>query len=335
MTLSVKTQNQILTVMAYQETRHLIKDGFFSQSSELRAHFEERFAEPRSTARNRFVWDYWHVPGQYTLLRTPAWEFFPEDLYVRFHEHLVKWGRSVLGCHDISPPWLSLYVEGCSQETHADLPHGPWAWVYSLSPVKKEAKKGALQKPFIGGDTCLLSKDILNYWQDYAPRFASGKMLESDSMWEKISPVQNRLTVFDPRIPHQVSEVRGVRDPLQGRLVIHGWFVQPRPFIQGKISAKRVEHWIAECSQEIETFLAATPDLGVQGVLTFRIETTASGAVKKVEVLTSSLVSPFGVEAVRPLVNALKARLLRSPLKSGVKSGGGAGVVTLPLVFGA
>ena len=32
----------------------------------------------------------------------------------------------------------------------------------------------------------------------------------------------NRLTVFDPRFPHGVREVRGTRDPRKGRLVLHG-----------------------------------------------------------------------------------------------------------------
>ena len=91
----------------------LIVDGFArTRGSELRAHFDARFAEPRHAGAERFVWDYWHVPGQYTVLRTPAYAFFPPRIYRRFHEELVWWGRRTLGCHDVSPPWLSVYVEG-------------------------------------------------------------------------------------------------------------------------------------------------------------------------------------------------------------------------------
>ena len=85
----------------------LIIDGFAREAEGLRRSFVERFADPRRAARQRFVWDWWHVPGQYTLLRTPAWELFPKALYRAFHERLVSFGRRVLGCHDVSPPWLS------------------------------------------------------------------------------------------------------------------------------------------------------------------------------------------------------------------------------------
>ncbi len=44
-----------------------------------------RFRDPLKTTGDRFVWDYWHVPNQYTLLRTPADQFFPEDTYRRAH----------------------------------------------------------------------------------------------------------------------------------------------------------------------------------------------------------------------------------------------------------
>ena len=111
----------------------LIVDGFAPEATALRAVFDDRFADPRSTRADRFVWDYWHVPGQYTALRTPAWTYFPRALYDAFHRRLVAWGRATLGCHDISPPWLSCYVDGCRQELHGDLPHGPWAFVFSLT----------------------------------------------------------------------------------------------------------------------------------------------------------------------------------------------------------
>ena len=111
----------------------IIVDRFAPEVRALRAVFDARFAEPRTARADRFVWDYWHVPDQYTALRTPAWTYFPRSLYAAFHNRLVAWGRAHLGCHDISPPWLSLYVEGCRQELHGDLPHGPWAFVVSLT----------------------------------------------------------------------------------------------------------------------------------------------------------------------------------------------------------
>lgn len=82
----------------------LIVDDFSPEAPALRGVFDERFENPRSTRADRFVWDYWHVPGQYTAIRTPAWTYFPKAMYERFHRALVGWGRETLGCHDISPP---------------------------------------------------------------------------------------------------------------------------------------------------------------------------------------------------------------------------------------
>jgi hypothetical protein len=48
-----------------------------------KAYNMRRFSNPRSTESNRFVWDYWHVPDQYTLVRTSAQDFFGDELYDR------------------------------------------------------------------------------------------------------------------------------------------------------------------------------------------------------------------------------------------------------------
>jgi DNA-binding FadR family transcriptional regulator len=118
--------------------KSLIVDRFAPEAAALRHAFDARLADPKRATADRFVWDYWHIPDQYTLLRTPAHQFFPRAHYRKFHERLVWWGRRTLGCHDVSMPWLSLYVEGCRQELHADLPHGPWAFVFSLTPRQVE-----------------------------------------------------------------------------------------------------------------------------------------------------------------------------------------------------
>jgi hypothetical protein len=48
-----------------------------------------------------------------------------------------------------------------------------------------------------------------------------------------VAPDFNRLTVFDARFPHGVRVVEGVSDPRAARLVLHGWFLDPRPFFEG------------------------------------------------------------------------------------------------------
>ena len=293
-------------------------DQFFGEARGLRAHFEKQFENPREAHSGRFVWDWWNVPGQYTLLRTPAYHYFPAPLYRRFHEALVSWGRENLGCHDISPPWLSTYVEGCKQELHGDVPHGPWAFVYSLTPWQ--------ERVFRGGETTMLREEVLDYWS-HVP---SGSFVEREQLVTEIEPKFNRLTVFDPRIPHGVNEVRGVSDPRQGRLVIHGWFVQPRPFIQGPLKAKALQEALFGL-EEILGQVVASGSL-IQGVLSLRLTVSASGKVESVKLLADRLRAPGSeVELCALVRRAIVAHLKawKFPRSSGRS------VATVPVVFEA
>lgn len=295
----------------------LTVDGFFPQAQALRDHFDERFADPRQSRGDRFVWDYWHVPGQYTLLRTPAYHYFPNALYRKLHEQLVRWGRQNLGCHDISPPWMSCYVEGCLQELHGDLPHGPWAFVYSLTPWQA--------RRFLGGETLLLREEVLDFWS----QATGGRGMERDDVFQEVEPRFNRLTVFDPRIPHGVREVRGVHDPREGRLVIHGWFVQPRPYVEGPLPARALQAALGELEPRLGQALQGAL---VQGVLTFRLKIAAQGQVERVQVLTDRLRAPGDqIEALARVRRAAAAhfRTWQFPKARA------ASVATVPLVFEA
>ena len=53
-------------------------------------------------------------------------------------------------------------MNGCRQNLHADAPHGPFAFVLSLT--KWEGRR------FSGGETLLLQPQVLDYWR----RFDSG-----------------------------------------------------------------------------------------------------------------------------------------------------------------
>jgi hypothetical protein len=260
------------------------------------------------------VWDWWHVPGQYTALRTPAWTYFPRALYARFHRGLVAWGREILGCHDISPPWLSCYVEGCRQELHGDLPHGPFAFVYSLTRWRG--------RRFRGGETMLLRDAVLAMWSD----FESVRGVEEGDLVRSIEPRFGRLVVFDPRVPHGVREVRGTQDPREGRLVIHGWFVQPRPFVAGPVRLAAVSERIAE----LGAALPGVVDVPLAGLVSLRAEVAASGAVRRVTVLADTTrVAPEhergrrrAVAAVARAVGAWRLPRARGPSR-----------ITLPIVF--
>ena len=287
----------------------MIVDRFAPEASALRAVFDDRFAEPRRARGDRFVWDWWHVPGQYTHLRTPAWTYFPRPLYEAFHRRLVTWGRAVLGCHDISPPWLSCYVDGCRQELHGDLPHGPWAFVFSLTRGKK----------FAGGQTLLVRDEVLDFWHD----FRSERAVEEAEIVRAIEPRFGRLVVFDPRIPHGVRQVTGTRDPREGRLVIHGWFVQPRPFVQGPLRGAAVTARAGELGAHVGT-------LPVAGLLSLAFRVDRRGAVSNVRVLSDTTRVPRGDERAR-------TRMVRSVKQAiaGWRFGAqrGTSQVTLPLVF--
>jgi hypothetical protein len=291
----------------------IIVDRFAPEAPALRRTFDDRFADPRSTRADRFVWDYWHVPGQYTALRTPAWTYFPARAYAAFHRRLVAWGRETLGCHDVSPPWLSLYVDGCRQELHGDLPHGPWAFVFSLT-------RG---RAFSGGQTLLLRDEVLDFWHD----FRSERAVEEAQLLRAIEPRFARLVAFDPRIPHGVRTVEGTRDPREGRLVIHGWFVQPRPFVRGPLAARALAARIAELTDQLGGWLGALP---VAGLVSFAFDVDRRGAASAVRLLSDTTRVPSADErARRALVRRIRAAI------AGWRFGAqrGPSRVTLPLVF--
>jgi hypothetical protein len=190
----------------------------------LRAVFDAHFDDPRRTHEYRFVWDYWHVPNQYTLLRTPAADYFPKQDFAALERRLRLYAKDELGCAGVTPVWLSCYVEGMRQELHADVPHGPWAFVLSLTHWD--------ERTWTGGETLILKPQTLDYWSN----FDADAVVERESLVSLNPPKFNRLLVFDPRLPHGVPVVEGVRDPKQGRLVLHGWFNEPEPSLRGALA---------------------------------------------------------------------------------------------------
>jgi hypothetical protein len=294
----------------------LVVDDFArAEAAALREVFDARFADPRSTRGDRFAWDWWHVPGQYTALRTPAWTYFPRAAYARLHRQLVAWGRATLGCHDISPPWLSLYIEGCRQELHGDLPHGPWAFVYSLTNWRGRA--------FRGGETLLVRDEVLDFWDD----FRSVRAVEEGELLRAVEPRFSRLVAFDPRIPHGVREVRGTQDPRAGRLVVHGWFVQPRPFVRGPLRVAALGERIAELGAQLGAWIGALP---VAGLASFDFAVDRRGRVRGLRALSDTTRVPRAWErARRTLVRQLRTAIAAwrfAPQRAPSR-------VTLPIVF--
>jgi hypothetical protein len=297
-------------------TDFLISNRFYTKAKSLRAVYDTNFSPADVAHQNRFVWDYWYFENKYVHFRTPAMEYFPPELIKNFTDHLVNWGQRTLGCNSITAPWLSYYIDGCKQELHGDIPHGPWAYVYSLTLDPKL---------FVGGDTLMLREPILNYWNN-VERFDG---LDHQKIFESIRPEFNRLLVFDGRIPHGVSQVQGPRDPRLARVVLHGWFTEPSPYIEGPLrpasSSKVLNQVLQGASQEFADFES------VSGTLSLRIDVSAKGDVQKISPLISSLKSPeFSTEQI----SAAALKIIKSNLRGvSFEKSKGDSKITLPLIF--
>jgi hypothetical protein len=260
--------------------RLCVVPNFFEQAQDMRAVFDERMRDKRSIGPESFVWDYWHIPGQYTYLRTFGDRYFPESLTTAFTSRLREWGRDALGCGSITPPWLSYYVEGCRQELHADVPHGPWAYVFSLTRWEDPR--------FSGGETELLTPETLEFWRHVSP----DEGLEAGRLVERVPAAFNQLTVFDARIPHAVRAVHGTHDPLDSRVVLHGWFGYPRLSTSDDIRDEK-----ALVSLNLATTQLARRLKGVDfasGLVTVRLAFRGDGEVGDHRVLSNTLVSTLG-----------------------------------------
>ncbi len=304
-----------------------IEKNFSNVARELRAVFEKKFADPRSTKSDRFVWDFWHIENQYSVLRTPARHYFPKPLFEKLERELVSFGQERLGCNGISDPWISLYVDGSYQNFHADSPHGPWAYVYSLTPWKN--------REFRGGETLIAKDTLLNFWPAFTRDRRNERGIEFEDLFAAIPPEFNQLTLFDPRLPHAVKEVRGTRDPLRGRLVIHGWFVEPRPFVHGALAAKSALH--RKTGLHLDTVLEPlSRELGkfraLQGTAAIRVEISAAGRPGRQELLSHTLINtemPADTElplaALRHIAEALDS--------ANFPKAAGKSAITIPFLF--
>lgn len=295
-----------------KRSNSLLKIKNFSQNATLyRNEFENRYKNDRSTHSSRFIWDYWHIENKYSHLRTPAEFLFSPKTYSLLLKELSGFGRKELGCHGLSKPWVSLYLDGSYQNLHTDAPHGVFAYVFSLTKWKS--------RKFTGGETLLAKNELIEYWeQPHSPR---GK--EMDDFFQEVEPEFNQLLLFDPRIPHAVKKVLGTRDPLEGRLVVHGWFAEPRPFMEGSLSRfKSLSQWLNDETKKWNSLSENFQE--IKGVITFRLTFSATGEVKKCECITNTLIH-LNAEFMKILLKEIRS--LRAPRSKGEST------FTLPLVF--
>jgi len=282
-----------------------IEPDFFPGAKSMRRAFDEVFQNPFSSNSKRFCWDFWSVPDQYRLLRTPAESFFPKPVTSKFLTHLLAWGRTHLGCQMISHPWLSAYSDGCHQAFHSDVPHGPFSFVFSLTRWK--------ERRFQGGETLIAQPRLLRYFSE----MQKGASHEERDLVQQIPPRFNQLTVFDPRFPHGVAKVHGVDSILDSRLVIHGWFTDPFKQVM-----KPMDAFASGVMSRISSIMT------LSGLLSLRLHIERSGRIGSIEVLISNLVDSAGTP--------LPGRILNSVLQScevGFPASRSGTQITLPLLF--
>jgi hypothetical protein len=273
--------------------RVTVQPSFYAKCDELRRQFEAAAGPSRDGAANRFVWDYWHIPDQYTYFRTLALNVIPPGMLADFTAELRAWGLAHLGTSRATVPWLSFYVDGCRQEIHSDVVQGMWSYVYSLTPWG--------DRQFSGGETLLGAELLLDYWR----RFDPDQSTESRHLVDKVPAEYNQLCVFDSRLPHGVATVQGTRHPLQGRVALHGWFLDPEPSVDGPLPLQEILAVVMPISA---TTRAPVPGR-LLGRTVWRLEIEADGRVDRASLVVHNLVAPDDEEAVERLVASQRGAL--------------------------
>lgn len=289
---------------------------FSKLASELRHTYESVFQNPLQANSRRFCWDYWNVPGQYRLLRTPAENFFG-PLGQKWIRELTTWGRNTLGCQMVSHPWMSVYLDGHFQALHSDVPHGPWSFVYSLTPTPR----------FSGGHTLMARPKLVQYFEHLNYSHSD----ETSDLFHRVAPHFNQLAVFDPRYPHGVETVEGVHDLLQGRVVIHGWFTEPRPMLEGALSTQKASKPMDQLAQGwIEGVQNLSPQ--VTGLLTLRFEIAPSGNIQSTQVLCGHLLRSNGTSVSQSELKQIHTHLAPE-FQNAFPMSRGKTTLTLPIEF--
>jgi hypothetical protein len=258
----------------------IIQPDFFGRADEMRSEFAARVRPDRTATPQRFAWDYWYVEGQYAYMRSLARHFFSPNLYRAYLALLRGWGEKHLGCSALSELWISYYIDGCHQNLHTDVGQGAWAVVFSLTGWDK--------RRFTGGETVLLNPVALDYWRHFDP----DRPLEHAQLFHHSPSRFNELIVFDARVPHAVTPVEGTRDPMDSRVVLHGWFYSPDLFVDGCLTRAEVKPVVDHlCSG----WNKRRSGLGhMHGVLTLRLWVSREGGVERAEPLATTLVSLEG-----------------------------------------
>jgi hypothetical protein len=257
--------------------RFVVVDDFLPEQHGLsmRADIEKHFSNPSGhVPPTHQVWNYWHVPGSYTYLRTTPEKVIAREKVEGFVETLRRWSAQHLGFAGITWPYLSLYVPGCLQGLHNDSTNGRLGYVYSLTPNARKT---------IGGETVLVQDRDL--FRSNLDRAAAGT-----GLYDLVPPQFNRLVLFDDRIPHAVQRVDGSMDPLEGRIVLHGHISEAGVVAEGALAGEAIQATIHSALQDVRDFVDPT----VKGPLVFQLEIGGNGKVEASRIILDRLASSNG-----------------------------------------
>ncbi len=295
---------------------YLTMDDFLPEADAeaLRVAVDRHFSNPGAhQPQTHQIWNYWHVAGSYTYLRTDPAKLIGMDMIAAFVDRLRGWARERLGMTEVSWPWLSLYVDGCVQGLHNDSLNGRFGYVFSLTRSDRKT---------VGGETMLLHEGDL-FRQNLAQSAAGS------GLFDLIEPRFNRLLVFDDRVPHGVQRVDGPMDPLEGRIVLHGHLSDEGPIIQGELPKDAVVTPVAAAVKDAlaETFAGKSPPL--HGPLVMRFMVDPEGVASEVHVLVDRVARGDGgdVTGLAPNV-AQRIAAQRFPIASVTTK------ATVPILFG-
>jgi len=296
-------------------TPFVILDDFLprGEAVAMRRQINGHFAEPhRHTPDRHQVWNYWHVPGPYTYLRTLSEKVIERAQVARFHEALTVWAQYMLGLGHVTWPYLSLYVDGCEQKLHNDSVNGRFGFVYSLTWDERKT---------IGGETIVLKEGDL--FRDNMGRASAGS-----GLLDLIEPKFNRLVLFDDRMPHGVQRIEGSMNPVEGRFVLHGHISESGPMADGPLEAVAVARAVHDGLGPLLSDLQRLPVLH-HGPLVLKLLIEPGGAVGRVDRLVDRLARSDGggthalADQVVALVGSMRFPAAAQPTEAWV-----------PLLFG-
>ena len=283
------------------------------EAQAMRAAAEAHFQTPHQHKPDtHFVWNYWHVPGIYTYLRAQPERVLGHALASLFHQKLSHWAKQTLGMGHVTWPMLSLYVDGCGQGIHNDSTNGRFGYVFSLTRNDRGSR---------GGETIV--------WKEGDPfRTRLNKADAGIGLYDLISPLFNRLVLFDDRMPHGVQPLEGCMDPLDGRLVLHGHISESGAAIEGPLSPQDVNAVVSPLLGAVFESFGESAAVH-HGPLVLRLEIGADGAVDGFRILVNRIARSDGGDP-EPLVGAL----LEAVLDARFPPGDAPSTVTLPILSG-